>query len=85
MGLIGFMSGVPEQGNRKMRHGKRQRKAEHPVTQVAGVPFGNGGDEVGTARQGDGCRKAADDRYNPAREPAGVQGFVDRPFAGIMP
>jgi len=59
-------------------HGDRQRKTVHAGAKLAGVPFGNAGDEVGGARQRQGAGKAAHDRHDFPFQPQGLQGFVDR-------
>ena len=60
--------------------GDRKRKTEHAGAQVAGMPFGNAGDQVGGASQGQRGRKAADDGGDIAFQPERLQGFVDRPL-----
>ena len=43
------------------------------------MPFGNAGDEVGAAGQGQRGREAADDGGDRPFQPECIQGFIDRP------
>ena len=56
-----------------------------PVAQVAGVPLGNAGDQVGGAGQRQRGREAADDRDDLALQPERLQRVVDRPLLEPAP
>ena len=49
----------------------------HLIAQVASVPFGNAGDEIGGSSQGQSGREAADDRRDPAVQAKLCQGVVE--------
>src|SRR5712675_2106393 len=85
MRRIGIEPRVPEQRNRDLGEGDRKRKTVHAGAQASGVPFGNAGDQVGGAGQGQRGRKAADDRDDLAFQPETIQGLVDRSLVETAP
>ena len=54
----------------------------HSGAQARGVPFRNAGDQVGSTRQCERSREAADDRDDLPFQPQRLQGFIDQPFVG---
>ncbi len=79
VGRIGVQPRVPEQGHRERRQRDRQGKAEHSGAQVAGVVFGNAGDQVGAAGERQRGREAVDQGGDVPLEPEQLEGLVDPP------
>ena len=57
----------------------------HAGAQGAGVPFGNGGDQVGGPSQSECSRKASNDGDDPPLQPQRLQGVINRPVLLIFP
>ena len=79
MRRVGIQSRVPEQRDGDLRQGDRQGEGHHAGAQIAGLAFGDGGDEVGGARQRQGLAEVADDGGDLARQAQRRQRRVDQP------